>query len=267
MQPPIHAPRTAEALLTGGRLLRRAFMEAPGFSAARGTVIVAANDPDPPILMIHRGTAYRSITVPDGRRAIVDFFLPTNFVGLDRVVTGPSEQEIIAASGLSYRALSAATLRDLIRNDSVALSVFALLAEQRRRVDQHILTLARFDARERICGFVLGVYERLRRSELISRPTFNLPLNQDQMADHLGMTMVHVSRTLRRLREEQLLLVDRQVAIVLDVEGVREVATGSRHGRAHELAEISEAGACPANASAFASDLRRRSARQRVRSG
>jgi CRP-like cAMP-binding protein len=188
--------------------------------------------------MIHRGAAYRSVTVPDGRRAIVDFFLPTDYVGIDHVVTGPSEQEIIAASPLTYRAVSPAALRDLMRNDSVALSAFALLVEQRRRVDQRILMLARFDARERICAFVLGVYDRLRRSELISRPTFNLPLNQDQMADHLGMTMVHVSRTLRRLREERLLLVSRQVAIVLDIDGVRYLAQGSGHARAREIGEV-----------------------------
>ncbi|HVH80044.1 MAG TPA: helix-turn-helix domain-containing protein, partial [Stellaceae bacterium] len=72
----------------------------------------------------------------------------------------------------------------------------------------------------------LGIYDRLRRAELISRPTFNLHLTQDQMADHLGMTMVHVSRTLRRLREERLVLVDRQVVIILDVEGLRSTVGG-----------------------------------------
>jgi DNA-binding transcriptional regulator LsrR (DeoR family) len=46
---------------------------------------------------------------------------------------------------------------------------------------------------------------------LIARPTFNLPLTQDQIGDHLGLTMVHVSRTLRRLREDKVALVDRQV--------------------------------------------------------
>jgi len=42
------------------------------------------------------------------------------------------------------------------------------------------------------------------------------------------MTMVHVSRTLRRLREERLLIVARQVVIISDIEGVREVAKGVR---------------------------------------
>jgi DNA-binding transcriptional regulator LsrR (DeoR family) len=56
---------------------------------------------------------------------------------------------------------------------------------------------------------IYGIYERLRHQELIQRPTFNLPLTQDQIADHLGLTMVHISRTLRRMRDEKLLFVYR----------------------------------------------------------
>jgi DNA-binding transcriptional regulator LsrR (DeoR family) len=34
-------------------------------------------------------------------------------------------------------------------------------------------------------------------------------LTQEQVGDHLGLTLVHVNRTLRRLREERIVLVDR----------------------------------------------------------
>jgi CRP-like cAMP-binding protein len=86
--------------------------------------------------------------------------------------------------------------------------------------------LTRLDARGRIAAFILGVYERLRQRELIARPTFNLPLTQEQLADHLGITMVHVSRTLRRIREERLVIVERQVVIILDLEELRRAASG-----------------------------------------
>ena len=61
---------------------------------------------------------------------------------------------------------------------------------------------------------------------MISRTTYNLPLTQEQIADHLGLTLVHVNRTLRRLREERIVLVDRQVVIIMDLERLRAFAQG-----------------------------------------
>jgi DNA-binding GntR family transcriptional regulator len=60
----------------------------------------------------------------------------------------------------------------------------------------------------------------------IVRPTFNLPLTQEQIADHLGLTVVHVNRTLKRLREARLVLVDRQVVIIQDLPRLRQMLDG-----------------------------------------
>src|SRR5262249_14259672 len=96
----------------------------------------------------------------------------------------------------------------------------------------------------RIAAVVLDIYERLRRRDLVSRPTFNLPLTQEQLADYLGITMVHVSRTLRRMREEGLLLMDRQVVIITDLDALRHAATrvasvnGSRPSPARSSSEF-----------------------------
>src|SRR5262249_1322168 len=46
------------------------------------------------------------------------------------------------------------------------------------------------------------------------------------VADHLGLTLVHVNRTLRRLREERLALIDRQVVIILDIDGLHSLVRG-----------------------------------------
>lgn len=223
---PVYASHASEDVLTGSRLLRRAFADSPYRTADRDTVIIAAEDPEPPILQIHRGVAFRSVTLPDGRRAIVDILLPADIAGIDNAVLGRSSHDVVAAAQLGYRQLGGAALRELMANPPIAVRALALMAEVRWRIDRHVTAITRFDARSRIASFLLGIYERLRRAELISRPTFNLHLTQDQMADHLGMTMVHVSRTLRRLREQRLVLVDRQVVIILDIDGLRELANG-----------------------------------------
>ena len=118
-------------------------------------------------------------------------------------------------------ALGAAAVRVLMADQPVALHILAVIAEARWRGDRLAASLGRLDAHARICLMLLDIYERLRRRELINRPSFNLPFTQEQIADHLGLTLVHVNRTLRRLREERLVLVDRQVVIIRDLDRLR----------------------------------------------
>ena len=223
---PTYLPEVTEDLLTGGRLLRRAFLAMPYQSAPRDQPLFR-EDGAAPLVMIHRGLAYRSCTLPNGRRAILDLLLPGDVGGLEHLVLRRRDEEIIAGgSVVGYRAITPTALRRLMAETAIALTVTGLLAEARRRLDRQLAMVARMHARERLIGMLLDIHDRLRRRELIARPTFNLPLTQEQIADYLGLTMVHVNRTLRQLREERLALIDRQVVIILDLPALREIVQG-----------------------------------------
>ena len=108
----------------------------------------------------------------------------------------------------------------------VALRMYTLLAEARCRIERLATTVLRLDAQARIAAFILDMYERPRRHGLTNELSFNLALTQDEMADHLGLTLVHVNRTLRRMREDRLVDVDRQVVIITNLQGLRELLRG-----------------------------------------
>ena len=223
---PSYLPEVTEDLLTGGRLLRRAFMAMPYQSVTRDRPLFGHDGP-PSLVMMHRGLAYRSCTLPNGRRAILDLLLPGDIGGLEHLVLRRPDEEVTAAGNLvGYRLMAAAGLRRLMQEPAVAISVTGLLAEARRRMDRHLAMVARMHARERLIGMLLDIHDRLHRRELIIRPTFNLPLTQEQIADYLGLTMVHVNRTLRQLREEKLALIERQVVIILDLARLRDSVMG-----------------------------------------
>jgi len=223
---PSYAAAAVEDLLTGDRILRRAFLEQHYHSIGRQGIVFAGDGGAPPVILVQRGVAYRSATLPDGRRAILDLLLPGDFGGLDHAIFSHVNQELTAANALGYRAMKPSMLREMMSNRAVGIRVAALMAETRWRMDRHLTAITRLDARERIGLFLLDIHDRLRRRDLISRPTFNLPLTQEQIADHLGMTMVHVNRTLRRLREDRLLLVANQVVIITDLDRLRAEISG-----------------------------------------
>jgi len=225
-------PRYAEAIaydvLRAGNRLRHAFLQKPMRFAPPDEPIVRLTDSEPPVILIHSGFVFRCCVLGDGRRAILNIAMPGDFIGLDHLVLHRATEEIIgAANRVGYYALPPSELWSLMaRDQAINRKVVTLLAEMRWRSDRLAASIGRLDARARICVMLLDIYERLPRNGLNSGLTFNLPLTQEQIADHLGLTLVHVNRTLRRLREQRIVLIERQTVIILDLDRLRECAEG-----------------------------------------
>src|SRR4051794_25180156 len=83
---PLFAPAAIEDLLLGGRRLRAAFLRTPQRFAGRATPLLSAGVSEPTILLIRTGFAYRSCTLPDGRRVILRTLVSGDYAGLDNIV-------------------------------------------------------------------------------------------------------------------------------------------------------------------------------------
>lgn len=223
---PRFAPGAIEDLLLGGRRLRAAFMQAPMRFAGRDAPLLRAGMSEPSAILIRGGFAYHACAMADGRRAILRVLLTGDYAGLHNIVLARAMEDLYAASRVSYCLLGAATLRELLADPCVSTFLLAQIAEGRWRADRLAASIGRLDAHGRICVLLLDIHDRMRHRGLINRPTFTLPLTQEQIADHLGLTLVHVNRTLRRLREEGIVRVDRQVVVIEDMVRMHELAQG-----------------------------------------
>ena len=94
------------------------------------------------------------------------------------------------------------------------------LAEDERRLHNWVIALGRGRAVERIATLMLDFRGRLTQAGLVNGDQFSLPMTQEQIGDHLGLTLVHVNRTLKRLREEGVLTVAHGRAQIHDVEAL-----------------------------------------------
>jgi CRP/FNR family transcriptional regulator, anaerobic regulatory protein len=85
--------------------------------------------------------------------------------------------------------------------DFPRLGAFFFLAAQEERVIlmDRLAAIGRLDALHRIAGLLIHLHER---QVLLGRDPsgpIEMPLTQDQIADLLGLTPIHVNRTLRRM--------------------------------------------------------------------
>ena len=69
---------------------------------------------------------------------------------------------------------------------------------------------------------------------MVNVGSFPFHVRQEHIADALGLTKVHVSRTLRSLGHDGLFEVNGRTASVLDLKGLREL-TGHTERRALQL--------------------------------
>jgi CRP-like cAMP-binding protein len=141
--------------------------------------------------------------LPDGRRQIFCFLLPGD------VATVSSETH------LGSRGLVALTNVEVADADALggeAERRRALNAAVRQRQDRlfdQIVRIGRLTAKERVLNLLLELCERLEGIGLVKENTFRIPLTQEVFADALGLSVVHINRTLQQLRREGLVTVGR----------------------------------------------------------
>src|SRR5947209_10840961 len=102
----------------------------------------------------------------------------------------------------------------LAENHAASVRVMFQLAEDERRLHNWVAALGRGNAEERIATLLLDLRGRLFQAGLANGEGFHMPLTQQEIADHLGLTLVHVNRVLRRLREAGMVTVQGGVVTV-----------------------------------------------------
>jgi CRP-like cAMP-binding protein len=129
----------------------------------------------------------------------------------------------LAASKLGF--IPHADLRELIRRFPGLGSLFwrdTLIDAAIFR--EWIVGLGRRTAHQRIAHLMCELLLRSKAVGLVRDHQYPLPLTQTELADALGLTVVHVNRVLRSLREDGILRVDRNSVSILDWEGIRALA-------------------------------------------
>ncbi len=67
-------------------------------------------------------------------------------------------------------------------------------------VDENLLSVGQRSATERIASLIISLYRRAEALDLVTDRAFDFPLSQQQLADALGLSLVHTNKTWAKLR-------------------------------------------------------------------
>jgi CRP-like cAMP-binding protein len=148
------------------------------------------------------GWAMRYKVLSDGRRHVVAVLLPGDLIGLDTVVYGVAQSSVQALTDLTYCALDVRQVAGFLTTDSrVAYRILWRAADYLQRQEFRAVRSAVGTATERLAGFFVDLHARLVRLRLVENQSFAFPMTQQQVADHIGINVVHLNRVMRTLRE------------------------------------------------------------------
>ncbi len=149
----------------------------------------------------------------DGRRQVTGFAFPGDFVGLsmlDRYAVSADSLGPVTACRFERLAF-----RDMVcRQPGLMMHLHEITGQELSRAKDMMMLLGRRTSDERIATFLMALRERYVRIGR-SAVTLELPMGRLDIADHLGLTIETVSRTMTRL--------DRNGCILIVPGGVRIV--------------------------------------------
>jgi CRP-like cAMP-binding protein len=183
----------------------------------RGDILVQMDEAHEFVYAIETGWLARTRTIADGRRQIIVIFLPDEFCAIKTVFMTRQPDAIEALTPATARRVHYQEVCALAAQDfAVAMALARQLALDERHLHNWNVRLGRANAEERVAALLLELRNRLRQFGLAAGERYALPLTQEQIADHIGLTAVHVSRVLRRFRELGMVSVQRGEVVFLD---------------------------------------------------
>ena len=181
------------------------------------------------LFILIEGVAMRYRILRDGRRQILNIALPGDFIGFPSNCFERALYSVTALTDAIVSPVPFATLFNLFdRQPRLAAAIFWSFACEAAIYAEHLIDVGRRSALERVAHFLLELLTRLKVIGLADERSFRMPLTQELISDALGLSVPHVNRTLRQLRDDDLVSIEEHVVIVKDVEALSALADFER---------------------------------------
>lgn len=175
------------------------------------------------VFTVVQGVARLYKLLPDGRRQIVGFALPGDFLGLALADGyGYCADAVTPVTVCRFSRQSFAEYAD--RHPQMLRRLYDMATHELALAQQQMVLLGRRDALEKLAAFLLGLQKRWARVSGKQSATIDLPMGRQDIADFLGLTIETVSRTLNRMARDKTIVIVPDGVRLLDLERLEALA-------------------------------------------
>jgi CRP-like cAMP-binding protein len=191
---------------------------------ARNETIYSKNDEARFSYKVIEGAVRLSRIFADGRRQIVNFYLPDETFGIELsdeyTATAESVGDVVA---LRCPRICIAHMTE--GDPDIRQKRLAMFSRSLAAAEAHVAMLGHQSARERVASFFMAL-ETQRRSD--EAHTLDLPLSRQDIADYLGLTIETTCRALSELKRQNIIdTPSRRRIVIRDLAGLQAIAEGA----------------------------------------
>ena len=190
-----------------------------------GAPILMEGSNSPQLFTALHGMGLRYKLLENGKRQVVNLIFPGDFIGLQAGVMGAMGHSVEATTKMTLCVFDRTALWSFFKdNPKRAFSITWLAAVEEHFLGDSLATVGQRDAMQAVAWSLAKVYLRGQALGMIGNGQMPFPYRQQDLADALGLSLVHTNKTLAALKKRQLAHWSDGRLSISDIDALAEIA-------------------------------------------
>ncbi|UDL95260.1 Crp/Fnr family transcriptional regulator [Lichenihabitans sp. PAMC28606] len=170
------------------------------------------------VRLVMKGFACRYKIIEQGRRQILAFLVPGDFCDLHVAILGEMDHNIGTLSPCIIVDIPRVVVEELTaRHSRISRALWWATLVDEGILREWLVSMGQRPADQQIAHLFCELFFRLQAVGLCHNNSFDLPMTQEELADTMGLSTIHVNRTLQQLRYDGFITFKAGVLDIIDV--------------------------------------------------
>jgi CRP-like cAMP-binding protein len=188
------------------------------------------------------GFAFRYKLTGEGARQIISLHIAAEFLDLQNSFLGVADNSVQTLTECEVALVPIGVIHDLaLTNPTIGRALWIDTLIDASIFREWVVNVGRRDSRARVAHMLCEFSLRLEAAGMARNHHYELPMTQEQLADAVGLTSVHVNRVLRQLEEEGLIDRNRRAITISDWARLRDAGDFNERYLHHDARVMREA--------------------------
>lgn len=190
-----------------------------------GTTLLMEGSNSPQLFTALNGMGLRYKTLADGSRQVINLIFPGDFIGLQAGVMKEMKHSVEATTDMTLCVFDRTEFYRFFKsNPELGFDITWLAAVAEHFLGETLTTVGQRKAMPALAWALHSIFERGKAIGLVRGNQMRFPYRQQDLADALGLSLVHTNKTLGKLRDLNAARWEDSKLQVLDQDKLAEIA-------------------------------------------
>lgn len=194
-------------------------------SVEPGTTILMQGSNAPQLFTVLSGMGIRERHLATGSKQVINFVFPGDFIGLQAGLLGEMGHSVEARTQMRLCVFNRSEFYSFFKSHPErAFDLTWLAAIEENFLGETLATVGQRSALQAIAWAMVKIFQRGQALDMVRNNAMDLPYTQRDVADALGLSLVHTNKTMGKLKERQLASWSDHTLRINDLEKLAEIA-------------------------------------------